>query len=157
MRYKMKFTAISTAIADDLRNGAPDANGQPAEHSISDGNGNPCRHCLQQIPSGADMLICAYRPFDEVHPYAETGPIFLCMDACTRGGGNEIPEILTTSPDYLIKGYGRDNRIVYGTGAVVPSSDMADRVKAIFTNADVAYIHARSARNNCYQLRIDRA
>ena len=103
------------------------------------------------------MLILAHRPFLETHPYAETGPIFLCAAPCEQYGGEALPEILTTSPDYLIKGYGQDDRIVYGTGAITATDQISKKVTEIFTRPDVAYIHVRSARNNCYQARIDRA
>lgn len=61
-----------------------------------------------------------------------------------------------TSPDYLLKGYTADDRIVYGTGAIIPANEIAQKVGDVFKDPKVAYIHARSARNNCYQLRIDR-
>ena len=150
------FTALPTDIVDAYRAGAPDAFGNPAERHTSDGDGNPCRHCLCNIPKGAEMLVLAHKPFDGAHPYAEVGPIFLCADTCPRGGGTAIPPILRTSPDYLIKGYSDADRIVYGTGAVTATADIADRVAAIFADPDVAYIHVRSARNNCYQARVDR-
>ncbi len=153
----MRFTAIPTKDAEALRAGAPDANGQPAERTISTGTGNPCRHCLQNIPKGAEMLICAYRPFSDPQPYAEVGPIFLCAEPCERfEEDTRIPPILTTSPDYLVKGYTADDRILYGTGTVVPTPDMSEAIAAIFEQPDVAYIHVRSARNNCYQARVDR-
>lgn len=150
------FTALPTHIATAYRAGGPDAFGNPPERKISDGAGTPCRHCLSNIPKGAEMLVLAHKPFDGTHPYAEVGPIFLCADNCSRGEGTDLPEILTTAPDYLIKGYSTDDRIVYGTGAVTPTPDIQARVAAIFADPDVAYIHVRSARNNCYQARIDR-
>ena len=151
-----QFTALATDIVDAYRNGAPDAFGNPPERAISDGHGNPCRHCLRQIPKGAEMLILAHKPFEGTHPYAEVGPIFLCADPCQRGGGADLPEVLTTSTDYLIKGYSAVDRIVYGTGGVVPTRDMQERIDAIFADPQVAYIHVRSARNNCYQARVER-
>ena len=100
------------------------------------------------------MLILAYRPFPEMQPYAETGPIFLCAEDCARHEDSAaLPPVLTTSPDYLIKGYSPDHRIVYGTGAVVPTPDMKARIAAILDDPRVAYVHIRSARNNCYQAR----
>ncbi|SLN63048.1 hypothetical protein TRL7639_03537 [Falsiruegeria litorea R37] len=149
--------ALSTADVRAYQAGAPDAYGNPPEQAVSTGTGNPCRHCLRHIPDGAPMLILAHRPFDTLHPYAETGPIFLCADTCERHAGREIPEILTSSPDYLIKGYGADDRIVYGTGTVEPTQQIKEAVERIFARPDVAYIHVRSSRNNCYQARIDRA
>jgi Protein of unknown function (DUF1203) len=148
--------ALPTTEVRAYQAGAPDAYGNPPERAISTGAGNPCRHCLCNIPEGAPMLILAHRPFDGTHPYAETGPIFLCADACERHKGDEMPEVLITSPDYLIKGYGADDRIVYGTGAVEPAPQIKEAVERIFARPDVAYIHVRSSRNNCYQARIDR-
>jgi hypothetical protein len=111
---------------------------------------------LKEIPKGAGMLILAHRPFETLQPYAETGPIFLCADRCERGGGDVLPEVLGTAPDYLIKGYDARDRIVYGTGVVVASQGLEAQAEAIFADGDVVYIHVRSARNNCYQARIDR-
>lgn len=152
-----KITALPTPQVRALQAGGPDAYGASPEHAVSKGAGNPCRHCLQNIPEGQEMLILAHRPFPEAQPYAETGPIFLCASPCKRYEGTELPEILTTSPDYLIKGYGLDDRIVYGTGVIAPTDQIGAAVKDIFARADIAYVHVRSARNNCYQARIDRS
>ncbi len=152
-----KITALATSDVRVLQAGGPDAYGATPERAVSAGTGNPCRHCLQNIPEGEEMLILAHRPFLEPHPYAETGPIFLFAKPCDRYDGDDMPEILQTSPDYLIKGYGADDRIVYGTGAITPTEQIGAKVRDIFARPDIAYIHVRSARNNCYQARIDRA
>lgn len=151
----MRFVAIPTDVARAYQAGGLDANGQRPERVVSDGGGNPCRHCLKMIPEGAGMLILAHRPFPGPQPYAEVGPIFLCADACEAGGGAERPEVLA-SPDYIVRGYGADDRIVYGTGGVVATGAIPARAEVLFGDARVAYVHVRSARNNCYQLRIDR-
>ena len=152
-----KFTALATDIVRKLQSGAPDANGQPAERKVSDGAGNPCRHCLRDIPEGHEMLILAHRPFESVQPYSEVGPIFLCADPCQRAEDtNTLPEILTSSPDYLIKGYGSDERIVYGTGAVVAQKALSQRIDSVLKDPRVRFVHVRSARNNCYQARAER-
>ena len=150
------FTPIPTETARRYQAGGEDANGQAPERAVSDGDGNPCRHCLRFIPAGRGMLILAHRPFPAPQPYAELGPIFLCADACDAPADRaEMPEILT-SPDYILRGYGADHRIVYGTGAVVPTDRIAAEADARLSDPRVAYVHVRSARNNCYQLRIDR-
>ena len=152
----LKITALPTETTRALQAGGPDASGQTPERSTSDGGGNPCRHCLRYIPKGAGMLILAHRPFPAPQPYAELGPIFLCADECARHEGEEMPEVLQSSPDYLIKGYSAEDRIVYGTGVVIEQARMMEQAEAIFTDPRVAYIHIRSARYNCYQARIDR-
>lgn len=151
-----RITALPTDIVRALQNGGPDAHGQPPEQAVSDGGGNPCRHCLKYIAKGAGMLILAHRPFPVAQPYAETGPIFLCADPCDRHQGDQTPEVFSHSPDYLIKGYGPDDRIVYGTGIVIGKTRMMSQVDDIFRDHRVRYIHIRSSRNNCYQARIDR-
>jgi hypothetical protein len=148
------FTAIPFEIAHHYRSGGLDANGQVPERMVSDGAGNPCRNCLRMIPKGAGMLVLAHRPFPAPQPYAEVGPIFLCAEACEAGGGTAIPECLD-SPEYIVRGYGKDDRIVYGTGAVVPTLRILDEAAARLTDGRVAYVHVRSARNNCFQVRID--
>ncbi len=151
----MRFTAIPTDQVRAWRAGAPDANGQPAERHQAAGAGNPCRHCLGMIPQGAGMLVLAHRPFATVQPYAEVGPIFLCAEDCQAGGGEALPEFLA-SPRYIVRGYGRDERIIYGTGAVVPTPDIPARAAALFKNPAVAFVHVRSATNNCFHCRVDR-
>jgi hypothetical protein len=150
------FTPIATDIVRAYQAGGLDANGQVPERGVSDGDGNPCRHCLQLIPAGVGMLILAHRPFPAPQPYAELGPIFLCADACVAGGGEDLPAVLE-SPDYIVRGYSAQNRIVYGTGAVTAVGAIPDRAATLLADPRVAYVHVRSARNNCFQVRIDRA
>ena len=151
----MRYVALPTETARAYQAGGLDANGQSPERAVSDGGGNPCRHCLGMIPEGAGMLILAHRPFPAPQPYAEVGPIFLCAEPCARGGGAARPEMLGSS-DYIVRGYGAGDRIVYGTGGVVPTVGIAARAGALLADPKVAYVHVRSARNNCYQCRIDR-
>ena len=151
----MRFAAIPTDVVRAYQAGGPDANGQVPERQVSDGDGIPCRHCLKMIPRGAGFLVLAHRPFPAPQPYAEVGPIFLCAEACEAGGGETLPEMLA-SPDYILRGYGRDDRIVYGTGAVIPTAVIPARAADLLADPRVAYLHVRSARNNCYQVRIDR-
>lgn len=150
--------ARDSVVVADLRAGGPDANGQPAERgAISDGSGVPCRHCLRHVPAGREYLILAHRPFPEPQPYAETGPIFLCADPCARWEGAGLPPILTTSPDNLLKGYSARHRIVCGSGRGVPAGDIPAHAARLLEDPGIAFVDARSARNNCSQCRIRRA
>lgn len=153
----LNISALPTDQVQSYRSGAPDSYGNPPERMISNGAGNPCRHCLKYIPEGHEMLVLAHRPFPQTQPFAETGPIYLCADPCERHGQRaDLPEVLMASPQYLIKGYGQDDRIVYGTGIIAPRDQFHSAVADIFAREDVAYIHIRSALNNCYHARIDR-
>ena len=152
------YLAIPTEDARKFQAGAPDAYGLTPERRVSDGDGVPCRHCLQDVAASEEYLILAYRPFPALQPYAETGPIFLHARACEQAGAtHETPVMLAKRAAHLVKGYSRDDRIVYGTGKIVPSADLTAEAANILTRDDVAYVHVRSSVNNCYTCRIERA
>ena len=156
MTSKIHFVPMPSDQAAAYRAGAPDAYGLAPEQGISPG-GYPCRHCLGEIVAGAPCLTLAYRPFPSLQPYAETGPIFLHGEACQRFAAEEILPPMLTSPDYIVRGYGQDDRIVYGTGAVTPTAAIPARAASLLADPGIAYVHVRSARNNCYQCRIERS
>jgi len=153
----ISFVALPSEVARRLQAGGPDANGQTPEREISPGKGIPCRHCLQPVGEGEPFLILAHRPFPAPQPYAEQGPIFLHAEACPRHpGGDEVPPMLA-SPRYIVRGYGKNDRIVYGSGQIVDTAEIPAAAGKMFEDRRIAYIHVRSASNNCYQCRIDRA
>ena len=152
----IRVTALPTDLVHALRAGGPDIHGKPAERTTSNGPANPCRHCLSFIPEGAEMLIVAHRPFDNLQPYAESGPIFLCANACQRWEGEGLPPVLADgAEDRLVKGYSPDDRIVYGLGKIVDRDQIADRARTVLNDPRVAYVHVRSSTNNCFTCRID--
>ncbi len=154
----LRYQPMPSDIAARYRRLEPDAYGMVPERHVSDGYGMPCRHCLANIAAGDPYLILAYRPFPALQPYAETGPIFLHAEECPAyAGGAEVPPILTTSKNYLLRGYSADDRIVYGSGAVTAVEDVPKRAGDLLERPDIAYVHVRSAKNNCYQCRIEQA
>jgi hypothetical protein len=151
------FSAMPTATARAFQNGGADANGQLPERQISDGDGVPCRHCLQDVAAGEAYLVLAYRPFPELQPYAELGPIFLHAKSCQRYPESDaVPPVVAGSQRMLLRGYNVQNRIIYGTGQVVPVDTIPFAAAQLFERPEVTYIHVRSATNNCYSCRIDR-
>ncbi|PDT78680.1 DUF1203 domain-containing protein [Sinorhizobium sp. BJ1] len=151
----LRYIAMSDVEAEWLRQGGRDAYGNLPERQISDGVGVPCRHCLRNVEEGQAYLILAYRPFSSAQPYAETGPIFMHADACPAPDGSLLPPILTSSKEYLLRGYGSNERIVYGTGGIVPAEMLEQRAEELLARPEVASVHVRSAKNNCYQCRIE--
>jgi len=153
----IRFSALKTPVARALQAGGRDANNLLPEKVISQGGGMPCRHCLQYIEAGEEMLIFAYRPFATVQPYAEQGPVFLHGKSCTRHEETETsPLMFQEWEQLLIRGYTRDERIKYGTGKVIETRFLADECAAVLADRDIEFIHVRSASNNCYQCRVER-
>lgn len=152
----IRFIPLQTALVERWRAGGADDYGLAPERAVSDGDGIPCRHCLKVTPAGADYLIVGHRPFAGLNPYTETGPIFVCA-ACERAGETGALPLMLASPGYIVRGYSDAERIVYGTGGVVPTQDIPARCEELLARADIAFVHVRSASNNCFQVRVDRA
>ena len=156
----LRFLALPTPPVRDLQNGGRDANGQVPERQVSDGNGNTCRHCLAEIVEGDRFLVLAHRPFPALQPYAEVGPIFLHAAPCPRYDETAGVPALFLGPDRdppMIRGYGADDRILYGTGQVVEKDQLAAAARALLAHPEVAYVHVRSSTNNCFQCRIEQS
>lgn len=153
----IRFLPMPTETAAAYWNGGKDAYGLTPERQISDGDGVPCRHCLRLVSAGSPYLILAHRPFPGLQPYAETGPIFLHAERCEAHEPSEDMPPMLVSRDYILRGYSAEDRILYGTGAVVANADVPDYAAKLLEREGVAYVHIRSARNNCYQCRVERA
>lgn len=152
----VKFIALDTAEVRSMQAGGPDANGQPPERHIADDGGTPCRHCLRQVTPGDPFLVVAHRPFPDAQPYAEQGPLFLCAEECKPPTNRrQLPKMLI-SQEYMIRGYNSANRIVYGTGKIVPTEELPHAAEDMFKDPEVVYAHIRSAENNCDQCRVER-
>jgi len=153
----IEYTPLPTQHIRALQQGEKDIHGNAPEVHISPGGGLPCRHCLDHISAGDKFLILSYKPFETTQPYAEQGPIFLHADPCmpyeTR---NKVPSMYEENERLILRGYGGDERIIYGTGKVVDVPNIESEALHIFQDKNVKFIHARSSTNNCFQFRINR-
>lgn len=153
----IRFIALDTNLVTRLQAGSPDANGQRPERAIAPEDGYPCRHCLADIRRGESYLTLAHRPFPSPQPYAEIGPIFLHAEPCGRGGGGATIPPFLDSPHYIVRGYDNQHRIVYGTGRIVATAQIPATSCEMLEDPRIAYLHVRSASNNCYHCRVERA
>ena len=145
------FEPMDEATAVHFRSGGADSYGNMPERRVSDGAGIPCRRCMRMVGRDEPYLIVAWRPFTRLHAYAETGPVFLHADNCTpdRSEPDGLPAFLT-NPDYILRGYDSDERIVYGTGGVIARDAIPARIEELLATTAVKAVHIRSSRNNCY-------
>lgn len=154
----IRFQPISTKDTRALQAGGPDAYGQAPEVHVSDGEGIPCRHCLGEIAKGERYLVLAYTPFETLQPYAETGPIFLHADECSAYANTGVlPDQIKGRALVLMKVYDTRDRIIYGKGCLIAPDKITGTAEELFEDAEIAYVHIRSAYNNCYSFRIERS
>ena len=151
------FVALPTDVVSAYQGGQPDAYGLSPEVKLCDSDGFPCRHCLAHIDIGDEFLVLAHRPFSSLQPYAETGPIFLHARACDRYPESaQPPPALLERSQMIVRGYGRDERIVYGTGGVVETTRIAEIASRLLEDPVIAFVDVRSASNNCFFCRLER-
>ncbi|WP_394689249.1 DUF1203 domain-containing protein [Hoeflea sp.] len=148
---QIRFEPMDLVTATHLRNAGLDSNGNPPEQQTSNGIGVPCRVCMKMVGKDEPFLVAGWRPFSATHAYAETGPVFLHAKECTADPvpSGALPEFLE-SPDYILRGYDADERIVYGTGGVIKLEDMLARMEELLSQPNIEAVHIRSSRNNCY-------
>jgi hypothetical protein len=151
----LKVRGIPTEEVERLRGGGADANGQPALVRVAEGQANPCRHCIDLIAEGEEKLVLAYRPFDDIQPYAEVGPIFLHRAPCRRYDQAALPWWFEFLDPAIVRGYGADDWIRYDTGQVVAGRELSATCEEILRDPSIAYVHVRS-KYNCFQCRVDR-
>jgi hypothetical protein len=152
---KLSIQGIPSEQMKLIQCGGMDANGQPAVTRVAEGVANPCRHCLELIVEGANKLVLSYRPFGALHPYAETGPIFLHETTCERYVSDRLPAWFDYMDPAIIRGYGIDDWIRYDTGDVVAGVELNAACQRILADETVEYVHIRS-KFNCFQCRVDR-
>ncbi len=153
----IQFTGLPHADVAAIKQRGTDVYGLPVERQTSPGTGIPCRHCLKVTPEGEDFLILAHRPFSGLNAYTETGPIFLCAEACEPAAPSAGVPPMLTSPEYILRGYTGEERIEYGTGRVVPTEDIPAYAAELLQRPEIAFVDIRSATNNCYKCRVVRA
>lgn len=151
----LKVTGIATNQCEAIWRGGLDANGQLPQRQTATGGKNPCRHCLSLIPEGEPLLVLGYRPFAEVQPYAETGPIFLHATPCKRYESDALPVWFQYLDPAVVRGYDEKDWIRYDTGQIVRGEDITQTCEKILGDKTVAYVHVRS-KFNCFQCRVDR-
>ena len=152
----LRIRGISSEEAGRIWQGGLDANGQLPLRRVAQGMANPCRHCLNLITPGASKLVLAHRPFIQLQPYAETGPIFLHTEPCQHYDQAQLPAWFAFLEPALIRGYDSDDWILYDTGQVVPGAALHNTCQQILRDPRVAYVHICS-KFNCSQCRVERA
>ena len=154
----LRFIALDTQTVRALQRGGTDANDQIPQRAISDGGAIPCRHCQSPVAKSEEYLILAHRPFSASQPYAETGPIFLHARECERAADSPVPApMYQYGHGYILRGYRDNDWINYDAAEVVTPDKITETAQRLLDRQDVAYVHMRSSRMNCYQCRIERA
>jgi len=153
----IKFSGIPASVAERARNGGPDAYGNAPESFICESDDLECRHCGENIGIGETVLLLSYSPFSRSQPFAETGPVLLHGKSCDTYNEHATAQpAITSIATRLVRGYDKDERIVYGTGTHVAADDLEKTCAEMLADTRIQFLHIRSSTNNCWQGRVDR-
>jgi hypothetical protein len=152
----IRVIAISTALAESVRQKTTDPQFGFPVFTGPAGEGLPCRHCLDWIVEGSERAtLFTLDPFTGVEKLPLPGPVYIHADGCERypeDGG--VPAGLMASPRTL-NAYGRGRRLV--AQEYVEAGNAEETIARLFERSDVAYVHVRSTTAGCYTFRLERA
>lgn len=127
-------------------------NGRLPERKLAEDDGNACRHCLKLIPEGAGCSSWRIAP-SRAAALCRGRADLPVAEPCEAGGGFARD---AGRADYIVRGYGVDDRIVYGTRGVVATAAIPARAAELFADAGCELCRVRSSTNNCFQCRVER-
>ena len=154
MLQTLRIIPIPTETADRVRRTLRDDFGNILAASAEHGSG-PCRHCLTYSEPGEPLLLFSHKPFDEVRPYQEVGPVFVHARRCERYASTEI-----FPPDFagralVLRPYDKDDNIA-DSQRYAEAGQAVAVAREFLADDNIAYIHARSRTHGCFLFKIER-
>jgi len=147
---------IPDTVARDVREKRVDEFGHQLGISISTENDTgPCRSCLTVIRPGEGRFLFSYAPNNYDHPYNEIGPVYIHEHQCKPYTAYEqFPQELRTRRPLVLRCYTSDGNMI--GGELVGERPVEEVIASLFDDAEVEYLHARSATVGCFIARVER-
>ncbi len=127
---------------------------QGAIRMKADGPGFPCRISLEDAPAGEDVILLNYTSHAVATPYRSSYAIFVRPDA------QEIDPLVDQTPPVFegrpiaLRGFDA-NGMLKNAGLALPGQ-ADEKIKALFADPAITYIHAHNAAHGCFSARIER-
>lgn len=147
---------IPDSVARDIREKRVDELGHQLVVSISTKEDTgPCRSCLTVIRPGEGRFLFSYAPNKYDHPYNEIGPVYIHEHECRPYTAYEqFPQELRTRRPLVLRCYAADGNMI--GGELVGERPVEEVIASLFDDAEVEYLHARSATVGCFIARVER-
>jgi hypothetical protein len=148
---------IPASVAHRIRTARIDDYGHRLSASIaSENDTGPCRSCLKVFVPGDARLLFSYAPNPHDHPYNEIGPIYIHEIECRPYADHQaFPTELRTRRPLALRCYAEDGVMI--GGELVGDRPVEKVIDSLFDNAEVKYLHARTATVGCFIARIEKA
>lgn len=117
--------------------------------------GFPCRISLQDARAGDELILLHHVSHDAPTPYRSAYAIYVRAVADTAAVYEDaIPPVFEGRPLGL-RGFDRDGMLKNALLALPGQAD--EKIRELFEQGDIAYIHAHNAAHGCFSARVDRA
>jgi Protein of unknown function (DUF1203) len=119
------------------------------------GHGFPCRVSLEDASVGEQLILLNYISHDVATPYRSAYAIYV------REGAEDAPALIDTTPPVFegrplgLRGFGADGMLKNAALALPGQADA--KIRELFADENIAYIHAHNAAHGCFSARIDRS
>ncbi len=127
---------------------------QGAVRVTADGPGFPCRVSLEDATAGEKLILLNYVSHDVATPYRSNYAIYV------RELAPEVePFIDATPPIFESRPLGLrafDTNGMLRDAALALPGQADDKIRTLFDNPDIAYIHAHNAAHGCFSAKVER-
>lgn len=119
------------------------------------GPGFPCRVSLRDAEAGEPLILINHTSHDVATPYRSTYAIYVRVDAA------EIAPLIDATPPAFegrplgLRGFDADGMLRNAALALPGQADT--KIRDLFADDNIAYIHAHNAAHGCFSARIDRS
>ena len=117
--------------------------------------GYPCRVTLEDAEPGETLILLNHVSHDVATPYRSSYAIYV------RENAREAAEYVDAVPPVFA---GRplglrafDANGILKTAALALSGEADEKIRAVFADPDIAYIHAHNAAHGCFAAKVERA
>jgi Protein of unknown function (DUF1203) len=128
---------------------------QNAVRVTATGPGYPCRVSLEDAKAGEKLILLNYTSHDVATPYRTAYAIYV------REGAEEIAPLIDATPPVFegrplgLRAFDQDGMLKNAALALPGQADA--KIRELFADDDIAYIHAHNAAHGCFSARIDRS
>ncbi len=120
----------------------------------ADGPGFPCRVSLEDAEAGEALILLNYTHHDVATPYRSSYAIYVRPQAC------EVEKLVdATPPVFKTRTLGLrafDTSGMLREAALALPGQADEKIRALFDNPNIAYIHAHNASYGCFLAQVER-
>lgn len=117
--------------------------------------GYPCRISLEDAELGETLILLNHVSHDVATPYRSSYAVYVREAAQSVGDYvDAVPPVFEGRPLGL-RGFDADGMLKTGALALPGQADA--KIREVFANPDIAYIHAHNAAHGCFAAKVDRA